>query len=127
MKRYPRILFFIKGTLPSAEAMEVAEKYGPNVAFRNANFVPSSGAIEKCDGVAGEVPETYKELPTAEEALKKFEEDRKAAAETANKNKAKREAGAKAEADGKDKTEAPKTEPAKPDGKGKAASWKPNA
>ena len=119
-KRYPRILFFIKGVMPSVEAQEIAEQYGPNVAFRNAHFVSDTEAPEACDGVAGDVPERYKKLPTAEEALKKFEEARKVAAETAKKNKAKREAE-------QDKTEAPKTEPAKADDKGKGASWKPNA
>ncbi len=142
MKRYPRILFFIKGVMPSAEAMEVAEKYGPNVAFRNANFVPSSGAIEKCDGVAGEVPETYKKCPTAEDALKKFEEERKAASEKASKRqkeKAEADAKAKEEADKKAKEQAEadakkaaelaeanknKVAPAKAN---KPADWKPNA
>ncbi len=142
MKRYPRILFFIKGVMPSAEAMEVSEKFGPNVAFRNANFVPSSGSIEKCDGVAGEIPELYKECPTAEEALKKFEAERKEAAEKASKRaKAKEEADAKAkaeaEAKAKEQAEADakkaaelaeanknKVAPAKAN---KPADWKPNA
>lgn len=132
MKRYPRILYFIKGVMPSAEAQEVAEEYGPNVAFRNANFVPSSGALEACDGVAGDVPDTYKDLPTAEEALSKFEEERKAANEkNAKREKAKAEAKAKeqAEADAKKAKEQAeanknKTTPAKAN---KLADWKPNA
>lgn len=142
MKRYPRILYFIKGVMPSAEAQEVAEEYGPNVAFRNANFVPSSGALEACDGVAGDVPETYKNLPTAEEAIEKFEAERKAANEKNAKRDAERKEqaeAAKAEAEKKAKEQAEadakkakeqakanenKTTPAKAN---KPADWKPNA
>jgi len=142
MKRYPRILFFIKGVMPSAEAMEVAEKYGPNVAFRNANFVPSSGAIEKCDGVAGEVPETYAKCPKAEDAIEAFEKERKAAIEKAAKRKEeKAEADAKAkeeaEAKAKEQAEADAKKAAelaeanknkvKPSAANKPADWKPNA
>ncbi len=142
MKRYPRILYFIKGVMPSAEAQEVAEALGPNVAFRNANFVPTSGAPEKCDGVAGDVPELYKKFPTAEEALKKFEEQRKAANEKNAKRDAERkeqaeaakaEAAKKAEEQAKADAEKAKeqakanenkTTPAKAN---KPADWKPNA
>ena len=149
MKRYPRILYFIKGVMPSVEAQEIAEQYGPNVAFRNANFVPSSGAPEKCDGVAGAVPELYNKFPKAEEALKTFEENRKAAIEAAKEGKEKRakqaeedakkaeaEAEAKAKADA-EAAEKKKAEDAKKDeeNKNKVASakankpidWKPNA
>lgn len=137
MKRYPRILYFIKGVMPSAEAQEVAEEFGPNVAFRNANFVPSSGALEACDGVAGDVPETYKNLPTAEEAIEKFEAERKAANEKNAKRDAERKKQAEAEKKAKEQAEADakkakeqaeanknKTTPAKAN---KPADWKPNA
>lgn len=132
-KNYPRILYFINGAMPSDEAQEVAETYGPNVAFRNANFVPSSGALEKCDGVAGEVPETYRKLPSAEDALKAFENARKDARKKAAENKEKREAeaaakaaakaAAEAEAEGSDKKQ-PEADKSKG---GKSASWTPNA
>ena len=149
MKKYPRILYFIKGVMPSAEAQEVAEALGTNVAFRNANFVPTFGAPEKCDGVAGDVPELYKKFPTAEEALKTFEEARKEAIEKAKAGKEARakqsevdaeaakkkaeeqkkadEAAAKkkAEEDAK-KAEANKSKVA-PASASKPADWKPNA
>lgn len=105
MRKYPRILYFIKGVLPSDEAQDVADTLGPNVAFRNANFVAETGALEKCDGVAGEVPARYKEAyPTAEEALK------------ISKNKAAENKKAR--------EEAKKTNSAKAS---KAVDWKPNA
>lgn len=141
-KRYPRILYFIKGVMPSAEAVEVAEQYGPNVAFRNANFASSAGAPEKCDGVAGDIPEAYAKLPKAKDALKDFEEKRKAAAEKAKANAEKRaEEKAKAEEEAKKKAdeEAKKAaqtgkQPAKAQqakttsaNANKPADWKPNA
>lgn len=71
--RYPKILFFIKGANPTVEEEEAAEKLGPNVMFRNANFVPvdaSPGSLEQCGGVAGAVPTLYaKAFNTAEKAL----------------------------------------------------------
>jgi len=142
MKRYPRILYFIKGVLPSAEAQEIAETLGSNVAFRNANFVPTSGAPERCDGVAGDVPELYNKFPSAKEALKKFEDERKASIEKAKEGKAKREEQkAQAEADAAKKAEEQakadaakaqaaeaKKEQAKPaPAPAKGADWKPNA
>ena len=81
--RYPRILFFIKGAVPSVDDIDESEKMGPNVAFRNACFIPeelTDGAFEQCDGVAGAVPKSYaNKFPTAKEALEKFEEERELA------------------------------------------------
>lgn len=145
-KRYPKILFFIKGVMPSIEAQEVADEYGPNVAFRNAHFVKDSGSLEACDGVAGEVPEAYKKLPSAEEACAAFEKARKESGEKARKNaekraeekaKAEEEAKAKAEEEAKAKAEAeekakeakanPKPQTANTAKANKPADWKPNA
>jgi len=69
VKKFPKILFFIKGSIPTKEDYEAAESLGPNCVFRNASFVPSTGSLEKCNGVAGLVPELYKSEPSAEEAL----------------------------------------------------------
>lgn len=56
---YPKILFFIAGTTPTAQQVSEANEFGPGVAFRNATLVPPDSPIEQCDGVAGEVPENY--------------------------------------------------------------------
>lgn len=88
--KFPRILFFVRGSMPSPEALEIAEEMGPNVAFRNAAFVPDDANPEKCDGVAGEIPEAYKKFPKAEEAIKTFKEAREK--ERAAKKKAREEA-----------------------------------
>jgi len=87
--RSPKILYFIKGTLPSDEAYDIADGLGTNVAFRNVDFIVDTNALEDCDGVAGEVPAAYaKKYPTAEKALKQFKVERK---RTADEKKAKRE------------------------------------
>lgn len=65
-----KILFFVDGVAPTPEDYEAASKLTAQVVFRNARAVPSEGALEECDGVAGCVPGPYGELPTAEEAIK---------------------------------------------------------
>ena len=72
--KFAKILYFVKGVMPSNEAQQIALKYGPNVAFRNANFVSDNGAPEDCDGVAGDVPKLYKKFKDADEVLKEFNE-----------------------------------------------------
>jgi hypothetical protein len=143
LTKLPRILFFIKGTVPTLEQQLEAEDLAPaRVAFRNANLVLAEGSLEVCDGVTGDVPKRYKDAyPTAKKALEGFAEARKAAyeklakdadaaaksgldataaaaakkAEAADKAKAKTdEAAAKAKADADAKAKA-------------AAAWKPNA
>ena len=64
-----KILFFVDGVAPTPEDYEAASKLTAQVVFRNARAVPSEGALEECDGVAGCVPGPYAELPTAEEAI----------------------------------------------------------
>ena len=64
-----KILFFVDGVAPTPEDYEAASKLTAQVVFRNARAVPSEGALEECDGVAGCVPGSYAELPTAEEAI----------------------------------------------------------
>lgn len=81
MQKYPRILFFVVAAMPTEEDFLASEELGPNVAFRNASMVPTDGALEKCDGVAGCVPTRYAEAyPTAEEAIAAYKDKRKAPA-----------------------------------------------
>lgn len=65
-----KILFFVDGVAPTPEDYEAASKLTAQIVFRNARAVPSEGALEECDGVAGCIPGPYGELPTAEEAIK---------------------------------------------------------
>ena len=66
-----KILFFVDGVAPTPEDYEAASKLTAQVVFRNARAVPSEGALEECDGVAGKVPPTYAEAcPEADEAIK---------------------------------------------------------
>lgn len=94
-KKQPKIICFTMGSVPSVEALELADKYGSGVVFRNAHFVGSGDKPEDCDGVCGVVPEIYKKHPTAEEAVavhkEQVEAERKA-------EKEKREARKKATA-----------------------------
>lgn len=72
-RKWPRILFFIIGSLPTEEQIEEAESLGFNVVFRNASFSSDEGALEICDGVTGEVPKRYAEkYPSAEEVIDNF-------------------------------------------------------
>lgn len=60
--RFAKVIYFIRDFVPSDEDMEAAQKIGPGVVFRNANFVPENppaGQIETCDFVAGDVPKVY--------------------------------------------------------------------
>jgi hypothetical protein len=78
MLKQIKILFFIKGVLPTIGDQLMATQYGgAQVCFRNAMYV--DGASEPCDGVAGCVPECYAKFPTAEQALAKRETELKAA------------------------------------------------
>lgn len=52
------ILFFIAGMVPTDAEREAAEKLGTS-RFRNARLA-ANDSIEKCDEVAGLVPEAYK-------------------------------------------------------------------
>lgn len=85
MKKFPVILFFVSGSEPTAAQQAESFKLGPNVRFRNAEFVSDIGSLEKCDGVAGDVPARYADAyPTAEDALKQYAEE--FAAEAAGKD-----------------------------------------
>lgn len=76
MKKFPIILFFVAGSEPTAAQQAESFKLGPNVRFRNAEFVSDVGSMEACDGVAGDVPARYADAyPTAEDALKKYADE----------------------------------------------------
>lgn len=118
MKKYPVILFFIASVMPTEEDYAAAEQLGPNVRFRNASMVPAEGCLEKCDGVAGQVPERYADAyVSAEEAIEAFEQAR-ADGEQKPAPAALKPAKTKAPA----KVEAPAKQQA-----AKAVAWKPNA
>lgn len=53
-----KILFFIADFVPTKEEREEAEKLGTKM-FRSARMVVKTSPIEKCDGVAGCVPDAY--------------------------------------------------------------------
>lgn len=72
-KKYPRILYFISGTVPTKEQVREAQKFGPNTSFRNATLVSSEGALEAADGVAGDVPTRYADYTSAEDAIAAYE------------------------------------------------------
>jgi hypothetical protein len=75
MRNFPRILFFIASTMPSDAESDQAMELGPNVAYRNASLVSTEGALEACDGVAGQVPQRYVYArPSADEAIHKWKE-----------------------------------------------------
>lgn len=72
--KYPRILFFVNGAVPTLEHQLAAERLAPcRVSFRNALLVGDEGSLEECDGVFGDVPKRYADkYPTAEEAIAAF-------------------------------------------------------
>lgn len=74
MKKYPRILYFIKGSVPTEMDKASALQLGTNVVFRNAVFVPKVGCLEACSGVSGLIPELYSGLPKGEDVIREFEE-----------------------------------------------------
>ncbi|UYE91990.1 hypothetical protein KJBENDCP_00020 [Klebsiella phage vB_KmiS-Kmi2C] len=67
-----KILFFVDGPAPSNKDFEAAENMKAHVVFRNARAVSDAESLEQCDGVAGMIPEIYKNKPSAEEAIKGF-------------------------------------------------------
>lgn len=76
MKKHPRILFFTKGAVPTGKERAAAAKLGTNVFFRNACMVQPGDSVEVCDGVAGEVPASYKAmLPSADDALAQWQRE----------------------------------------------------
>lgn len=65
----PKILFFHHGPMPSAAQYAEALDYGSNVQYRNADFVYEGDRPEECQGVAGDIPKSYRKIPRAAKAL----------------------------------------------------------
>lgn len=55
----PVILFFTEGSNPTDAEMRQAETLAGTVKFRNARFAADDTSLEKCDFVAGAVPDKY--------------------------------------------------------------------
>lgn len=147
----PRILFFVNDCVPSEEQLLEAQGYGSKVSFRNAQFVPApvykkikgkgekmekvllnANSLEKCDGVAGDVPDLYEGYPLAEDVMEEYDSQRKALLAEAKK-KAEAKASSqkdllKAEkaAEAKAKKEAEKVKKEAEETPKKPADWKPN-
>lgn len=67
-RRASKVIYFVKGALPSKEDYEAATAIGPGVVFRNALKLVNGAPLENCDAVAGAVPEDYAMIfPTAGE------------------------------------------------------------
>ena len=75
------ILFFIAGMVPTDAEREAAEKLG-TARFRNANLAKND-TVEKCDEVAGLVPESYKGVKGIKVLDVKAEEPKKETAPVA--------------------------------------------
>lgn len=75
--KQPKILFFLAGPVPSDAERLAAFDLGVPVSFRNALHV--TRIDEDCDGVAGSIPEAYADYATAEQALKAYKAEVKAA------------------------------------------------
>ena len=75
MSKKPVILFFVDGFVASPEELSQGGNI-PNatVHYRNAQQVAYDENPEPCDGVFGAVPPSYKHLPSAKEAVAKYEE-----------------------------------------------------
>jgi hypothetical protein len=71
-------LFFIAGMVPTEAEREAAEKLGAT-RFRNARLAKND-TIEKCDEVAGLVPEIYKNVKGIKVLDVKAEEPKKGVA-----------------------------------------------
>lgn len=73
--KFPVILHFVKGMVPTQEDIAETADYGHDVQFRNAFLLPkkmSEGGIEACDGVSGAVPPDYAALfPHAKDVIER--------------------------------------------------------
>lgn len=72
LPKAPRILYFLKGSMPTAEQQIDAMRYGSGVVFRNGSCVPVEGSPEACDGVAGDVPALYSAMRSGEDAMREY-------------------------------------------------------
>lgn len=56
-----KVLFFVNGPSPTSAQMKQAFKIEGNVQFRDVTRFDPTLPLEKCDGVAGDVPTLYSE------------------------------------------------------------------
>lgn len=56
-----KVLYFIKGPVPTKEEAAAKEKI-EGAVFRNALAVAVGDSLESCTGIAGAIPEAYKIL-----------------------------------------------------------------
>ena len=64
-KKSSRILYFLKGAVPTPEEYADAQRYGTGVVFRNAQFGNHDAPEAAEGGVAGTIPENYAEAKRA--------------------------------------------------------------
>lgn len=92
MSKTIKVLYFVEGVILTPAQIEEATSIGKgldvgvNVEYVNAQAVTANNLVP-ADAVAGDVPEAYKEYPTAKVALgafKKVPSDSKKASEKAN-------------------------------------------
>lgn len=95
----PKILYFTKETVPTAEELLEIESLGFPVQVRNAQF--NGDGCEPCAGVLGEVPECYdeKRFPDGKKVMEKIKAERKADLERLRKDIAGEKKPAKKEKD----------------------------
>lgn len=121
----PLVIYFTKDTVPSGDEMrEMGLLVPAQVVMRNARYVAAGGSLERCDGVAGVVPDSYRDAyPTAETAIDAFNQKREEAAQD--------EGGEGAEIAALDAgkptiTDDPSPQKSAPKQPAKKADWKPN-
>lgn len=69
----PLILFFINGPVATPDEIEQGDNIpGARVQYRNAQMIHPEDPLEPCDGTFGAVPESYKDFPSAKEAVEKY-------------------------------------------------------
>lgn len=71
----PLILYFFAASKPTVEELQEVSKIRGRVQHRTAEYVEDDHKPEPCDGVAGTIPKPYAKLPTAEQAMKKYDDE----------------------------------------------------
>lgn len=73
----PKIIFFIKGSVPTELQKIQASLLSSRTVFRNALYVPEVlplGQVEACDAVTGIIPGPYSKMPLAEKVVKEHKD-----------------------------------------------------
>lgn len=73
--RRAKILYFVNGNQPTKDDFANGNAINGDVKFRNATAYSDEGALEDCDGVAGNPPGRYADLPTADEAIQRIQDE----------------------------------------------------